>query len=67
MPTRALLSSQESRVQALQNRHAVLSNKVEEAYRSPSTTDFYLRQLKKEKLALKEEMLGIRESEHASA
>jgi hypothetical protein len=67
MPTRALLSSQESRVQALKDRHAVLSNRIEEAHRSPSTTHFYLQQLKKQKLALKEEMLGIRESEQASA
>ena len=67
MPTRALLSSQESRVKALKDRHSVLSNRIEEAHRSPSTTDFYLQQLKKQKLALKEEMLGIRESEQASA
>lgn len=68
MSDKGLLSAQTSRIEALRNRHAILSSKIEKAYQSPSTTDFYLRQLKKEKLALKEEMYGIRdESGQASA
>lgn len=67
MSAQGLLSSQESRIEALKRRHAILSSKVEEAYKSPSTTDFYLRQLKKEKLNLKEAIEGIRASEKASA
>lgn len=67
MSTQGLLSAQKSRLEALRQRHAVLSNKVEEAHKSPSTTDFYLRQLKKQKLSLKEEIEGIRESGQASA
>ncbi len=67
MSTQGLLSAQKSRLEALRRRHEVLSNRVEEAYKSPSTTDFYLRQLKKQKLVLKEEIEEIRESGRASA
>ncbi len=56
-----LLSAQNSRLEALRQRHSVLSSRIEEAYKSPSTTDFYLRQLKKQKLFLKEEIEGIRD------
>lgn len=67
MSATALLSAKTSRLEALQKRHTVLSSKIEEAQKSPSTTDFFLRQLKKQKLALKEEMEGIRGSGAASA
>ncbi|MCB1651035.1 MAG: YdcH family protein [Alphaproteobacteria bacterium] len=62
-----LKSSQNSRLQALRNRHTDLSNQIEEAHRSPSTTDFFLRQLKKQKLIVKEEIHRIRESGTATA
>ena len=67
MSEKGILSTQSSRLEALKNRHEILSSKIETAYKSPSTTDFYLQQLKKEKLALKEEMYGIRDSGQASA
>ena len=67
MSVQGLLSAQKSRLEALRNRHAILSSRIEEAQKSPSTTDFYLRQLKKQKLVLKEEIEGIRESGRASA
>jgi len=60
MSAQGLLSSQNSRLEALKQRHSVLSSKVEDAHKSPATTDFYLSQLKKEKLSLKEEIEGIR-------
>jgi len=62
-----LLSAQKSRLDALKQRHSHLSSRIEEAHKSPSTTDLYLRQLKKEKLMLKEEIEGLRESGRASA
>ena len=58
--SKGLLSTKNSRLEALRQRHSVLSSRIEEAYKSPSTTDFYLRQLKKQKLFLKEEIEGIR-------
>ncbi|MCB1720852.1 MAG: YdcH family protein [Alphaproteobacteria bacterium] len=64
---RELLTAQKSRLEALKQRHSHLSSRIEQAYKSPSTTDFYLRQLKKEKLMLKEQIEGIRASEAASA
>jgi len=67
MSVQGLLSAQKSRLEALRQRHSVLSTRIEEAHKSPSTTDFYLRQLKKQKLVLKEEIEGIRESGQASA
>lgn len=67
MSAQGLFSAQNSRLEALRKRHAILSSRIEEAQRSPSTTDFYLRQLKKQKLVLKEEIEGIREGGRASA
>lgn len=67
MPSRELSSSHANRLEALRTRHAILSGKLEDAQKSPSTTDFYLRQLKKEKLHLKEEIEGLRESEERAA
>ena len=67
MSAQRLISAQKSRLEALRNRHAVLSLRVEDAQKSPSANDFYLRQLKKQKLALKEEMFRNRESGNASA
>ncbi|MAF97859.1 MAG: DUF465 domain-containing protein [Micavibrio sp.] len=49
-------------MEALQNKHSRLSRRIEQEQRNPSTTDFFLRQLKKQKLALKEEIEGIRTS-----
>ncbi len=57
-----LESSQSTRMEALQNKHSRLSRRIEQEQRNPSTTDFFLRQLKKQKLALKEEIEGIRTS-----
>lgn len=53
-------TSPASRIEALRNKHASLKNRIEEMQTLPSTTDFYLRQLKKQKLMLKEEIEGIR-------
>jgi hypothetical protein len=63
MPSRVLSSSQPSRLEALRIRHAALNLRLEDAQKAPSTNDFFLRQLKKQKLMLKEEIEGLRESE----
>ena len=67
MSAQSALSVKEPRLEALRKKHHVLSDRIEEAYRSPSITDFQLRQLKKQKLSLKEKMQEIRESGRASA
>ena len=46
-------------LQELKKKHAHLSQRVEEAHRSPSTDDLDIRDLKKEKLRLKEEILRL--------
>ncbi len=56
MTARGLASSQVSRIKALQEKHSVLSRNIEEAQNSPATTDFYLKQLKKQRLYLKDAM-----------
>lgn len=43
-------------LQELKRKHANLSDRVEAAQRSPATDDLALRELKKEKLRLKEEI-----------
>lgn len=66
MTLRGHASSQVARINALQEKHAILSSRIEEAQHSLSTTDFYLRQLKKQKLILKEEIEGIRKRKASS-
>lgn len=44
------------RVQALKERHTALSMEIEEAQKSISTEDIYLKQLKKRKLIVKEKI-----------
>ena len=57
----------QERLDALRQRHAVLSQRVDDALKSPGTTDFYLSQLKKQKLLIKEELEGIRRDKTANA
>ncbi len=45
-----------ARLEALKAKHNALSKKVEDAQKDLSTTDFYLSQLKKEKLVIKEKL-----------
>ena len=60
MASSYLPSSQVSRINALKEKHSLLSDQIKEARKSVSVSDFYLTQLKKEKLVLKEEIEGIR-------
>lgn len=52
----AISSSQASRLETLRQKHADLSRKIEREQAFPGATDFYLRQLKKRKLMLKEQI-----------
>lgn len=56
MTDRGIVSSQESRFKTLQQKHALLSSQIQEVYNTPSAADFYLKQLKKQKLRLKDEL-----------
>lgn len=62
MPSRvsSVLPQKPTRIEALRKRHADLESQIAEARKNSSTTDFYLRQLKKLKLVIKEEIEGIR-------
>ena len=62
MAIAALESTQNARLKALRNKHAILSNEVEQAQRSPGISDDALKLLKKQKLMLKEQIEGIREN-----
>lgn len=55
-----LFTTPQERVLALQSKHKVLAERINEAQKHPSTADFYIRQLKKQKLMIKEELEGIR-------
>ncbi|MDG3042602.1 YdcH family protein [Roseicyclus marinus] len=48
-----------SHLQELKKKHASLSEKVEQAQRSPGIDDLAVRELKKEKLRLKEEIARL--------
>ena len=60
MATATLQATQETRLQALRSKHEHLSNRVKEAQRSPGMPDDVIQLLKKQKLALKEQIEGIR-------
>ncbi len=60
MPSRSVSAPSSSRQEALMARHAMLALKLEEEQKRPSTNDFFLRQLKKQKLLIKEELEGLR-------
>ena len=53
---RGLVSSQTSRLEALQAKHAALAQRIEDEQKSPGVNDFFLRDLKLKKLKLKEEI-----------
>jgi len=57
-----ITSSQDSRLDALKKRHSILSSRIEEARKSPSMNDFFVQQLKKQKLVLKDEIEAIRKT-----
>jgi len=44
------------RLKALKDKHSALSKKVEEAQKSMLDNDFYIKQLKKQKLSVKEQL-----------
>jgi hypothetical protein len=67
MQDRGISETYVSRIIALRARHALLKARVEEAYRSPATEDFYLKQLKKKKLQLKDQITEIAEGEERGA
>ncbi len=58
-------SKENPRILALKEKHTELKRKVEEAQKDLSTTDFYLKQLKKEKLVVKEEIANFKETASA--
>lgn len=50
----------EARIRELGLRHRSLDNLIEDEFRHPATDDLRLRQLKRQKLRLKEEMEALR-------
>jgi hypothetical protein len=62
MSARGLQTASSSRIEALRQKHAALSARIEEVQGRPSTPDTMLRQLKKQKLVLKEELEEIRKT-----
>ena len=56
MASQILSSSSSSRIEVLRQKHAVLSTTIEKTQFLPSTKDHDLSQLKKRKLALKQEI-----------
>lgn len=61
MQSHDMVPQQPARVEALRARHALLSQKIKNSQSKLSTDDWYLGDLKKQKLRLKEEIEGIRQ------
>ena len=56
MAQRYLSDTQVSRINALRQKHRILSSQLDHARKNISVSDFYLTQLKKQKLFLKEQI-----------
>ena len=54
--------SNQNRLEALKKKHATLKMRIANEQKNPANADFYLKQLKKQKLILKEEIEGIRQT-----
>ncbi|MCD8498275.1 MAG: DUF465 domain-containing protein [Alphaproteobacteria bacterium] len=52
-------SEQLKRLKALQAKHAAISERLDTALKTPSTADYYLVQLKKQKLLLKDSIMRL--------
>ena len=50
----SISSEQSKRLEALKAKHAVISQRLEQAMKTPASADYYLTQLKKQKLLLKD-------------
>ncbi len=61
MHSRSLPSAQPARVEALKIRHTQLSKLIEAEQTSPAMSELRLRDLKRRKLQLKDEIEGIRD------
>ncbi len=55
----ASASQKDLHIKSLEQKHAALSKKIEDAYKDLSSTDQYLSQLKKKKLIIKEKIASI--------
>lgn len=67
MTAHGIAESNPSRIQALKNKYSIINSRIEEAQKSPSMADFYLMQLKKQRLMIKEELEGIRQKKNSSS
>lgn len=63
MHSRGQTSAVPGRVQALLARHNALSRMIEKEQGSPASSDSRLRDLKREKLNLKDQIEGIRDAQ----
>ncbi len=62
MHSTALASAQSARLDALRARHASLAKKIEQEQGRAAVSEWYVRDLKKQKLKLKEEIEELREA-----
>lgn len=51
--------SNENRIASLKKKHAALEDKISELSAAPSSDDLEIRELKKQKLAIKEELTAL--------
>lgn len=63
MHSRGQTSAMPGRVQALLARHSALARMIEKEQSSPASNDSKLRELKREKLLLKDQIEGIRDAQ----
>ena len=54
MTAQGISPSHEAKIRALRAKHSQISDQIEEVQKSPGAADYYLKQLKRQKLVLKD-------------
>ncbi len=67
MSAQTMSSAYLSRLEALKNKHAIIDTRIDDAQKPPGREDFYLKQLKKQRLLIKEEIETMREKTSAAS
>ncbi len=67
MPQKALSEVSTSRVEALRKKHLAVEAQIIDAIKSPSMADYYIKNLKKQKLMIKEELEALRKERKSAA
>ena len=65
MTHHAITGAYASRLQALKNKYSIIDSRIEEAQKRPYSADFYVTELKKQRLLIAEEIETMHDAQSA--